>query len=216
METVLVERFTQGIRLTHWIHGILIVLFMITGYGIYSGSYLFNDYATNLALHMIMSFAVVMDGIAHLYFMSISGDRRAMWVEKKDIEDTITIAKSWLGLTKAYPEYGTYDVEKKQFYGKYHPVVKMKYWADACFVGFAAITGYIMYYESVANYAGSLLGFLGLPLALAWIRAIHFIVFIYFLVSLSGHIYLSVLPVNWEVLKSMITGKENVEVRKPH
>ncbi|MBU4373753.1 MAG: hypothetical protein KJ714_04790, partial [Euryarchaeota archaeon] len=63
---------------------------------------------------------------------------------------------------------------------------------------------------------GSLLGFLGLPLALAWIRAIHFIVFLYFLIALIGHIYLSFLPVNWEVLKSMITGKENVEVRKPH
>jgi thiosulfate reductase cytochrome b subunit len=214
MEKVLVDRFALGIRLTHWIHGVLIVCFLITGYGIFSGSYLFGDYAVNLSLHMIMSFAVLLDGIAHLYMMSITGDRRAMWVEMKDIKDTITIAKSWLGLTKEYPEYGTYDVQKKQFYKKYHPVVKMKYWADAYFVGFAAITGYIMYYESVANYAGSLLGFIGLPLALTWIRAIHFIVFIYFLVSLSGHIYLSLIPVNWEVLKSMITGKENVEVHQ--
>ncbi len=214
MEKVLVERFTLGIRFTHWIHGILIVGFLITGYGIYSGSYLLGDYATNLSLHMIMSFAVMMDGIAHLYMMSISGDRRAMWVEMKDINDTITIFKNFLGLTKEYPEYGTYDTQKKQFYGKYHPVIKMKYWADAYFVGFAAITGYSLYYASVLNYVNYFLGFVGLPLAITWIRAIHFLVFIYFLVSLSGHIYLSLIPVNWELLKSMITGKENVEVHE--
>ncbi len=212
MEKVLVERFTLGIRLTHWIHGILIVLFLITGYGIYSGSYLFGDYATNLSLHMIMAFAVLADGIAHLYFMTTTGDRRALWVEMKDIKDTITIAKSWLGITREYPEYGTYDVQKKEFYGKYHPLVKMKYWADAYFVGFAAMSGFSLHYSSVLGFVNYYLGFIGLEINLVWFRAIHFIVFIYFLVSLSGHIYLSLIPVNWEVFKSMITGKENVEV----
>jgi thiosulfate reductase cytochrome b subunit len=214
MEKVLVDRFALGIRLTHWIHGILIVGFLFTGYGIYSGSYLLGDYATNLSLHMIMSFAVLMDGIGHLYMMSVTGDRRAMWVEMKDIKDTITIAKNWLGITKEYPEYGTYDVQKKEFYGKYHPVVKMKYWGDAYFVGFAAISGFSLYYSSVLSFINYYLGFIGLEINLLWFRAIHFIVFIYFLVSLSGHIYLSLIPVNWEVLKSMITGKENVEVHE--
>ncbi len=214
MEKVLVQRFDLGIRLTHWIHGILIVGFLITGYGIYSGSYLFGDHAKNLSLHMIMSFAVLMDGIGHLYMMSITGDRRAMWVEKKDIEDTLTIFKNFLGLTKSYPEYGTYDVDKKQFYGKYHPVIKMKYWADAYFVGFAAISGFAMYYSSVLNYINFYLNFIGVGINLLWFKAIHFAVFIYFLISLTGHIYLSLIPVNWELLKSMITGKENVEVHK--
>ena len=152
MERVTVDRFTLGIRITHWIHGILIIGFLITGYGIFSGSYLFGDYVTNLRLHMIMSFAVLMDGVAHFYVMSISGDRKAMWVEKKDIKDTITILKNFIGLSKEYPEYGTYDVKKNQFFGKYHPVIKMKYWADAYFVGFAAISGYSIYYPSVYNY----------------------------------------------------------------
>lgn len=214
MEKVLVDRFTLGIRLTHWIHGILIVGFLFTGYGIYSGSYLFGDYATNLSLHRIMAFAVLLDGIAHLYMMSITGDMKAMWVKMKDIKDTITIAKNWLGITREYPEYGTYDVQKKEFYGKYHPVVKMKYWGDAYFVGFAAISGFSLYYSSVFGFINYYLGFIGVEINLLWFRAIHFIVFIYFLVSLSGHIYLSLIPVNWEVLKSMITGKENVEVHQ--
>lgn len=214
MEKVLVRRFTSGIRLTHWLHGIMIVGFLITGYGIYSGSYLLGDYAANLMLHMIMSFAVLMDGVGHLYVMSISGDRRAMWVEMQDIKDTITIFKNFLGLTKAYPEYGTYDTQKNRFYGKYHPVIKMKYWADAYFVGFAAITGYSLYYSSVLDYINYFLGFVGLNLAVTWAKALHFLIFIYFLISLTGHIYLSLIPVNWELLKSMITGKEHAEVHK--
>lgn len=214
MEKVLVDRFTSGIRLTHWIHGILIVGFLITGYGIFSGSYLLGDYAVNLSLHIIMSFAVLVDGIAHLYAMSVSTDRRAMWVEMKDIKDTLTIFKNFLGLTKAYPEYGTYDTQKKRFYGKYHPVIKMKYWADAYFVGFAAISGFSLYYSSVYNYINYYLNFVGLEINLLWFRAIHFAVFVYFLISLTGHIYLSLIPVNWELLKSMITGKENAEVHK--
>lgn len=206
MEKITVPRFSLGVRLTHWFHGILIVIFLISGYGIYSGSYLWGDYATNLSLHMILSFFLIMGGILHLYIMSaITGDIREMWVRMKDIGDTITIAKSWLGITKEYPDYGKYDVKNQRYYGKYHPVVKMKYWGDGLFVGIAAVTGYAMYYPSV-------LGFM--PLDYIWMRVIHFLVFIYFIVSLGGHIYLSLIPVNWDVLKSMVTGKENVEIHQ--
>ncbi len=45
-------------------------------------------------------------------------------------------------------------------------------------------------------------------------RAIHFLAFIYFVISLSGHIYLSFIPVNWDVLRSMITGKEKAEIHR--
>ncbi len=160
MEKIEVPRFSLGIRVTHWVHGILIVIFLITGWGIYSGSYLFGDYAQNISLHMILSFALLMDGIAHLYFMTLTGDRGALWVEMKDIKDTVMIARNWFGITKEYPEYGTYDIEKKSYYGKYHPVVKMKYWGDAYFVGFAAISGYAMYYPGVLSFINSF----GIPL----------------------------------------------------
>lgn len=210
MEKITVQRFSLGVRITHWVHGILILTFMITGLGIYWGSYLWGDYAQNISLHMILSFVLLMVGVLHLYIMSaITGDIRDVWVHIKDIKDTIMIAQSWLGISKKYPEYGTYDVEKKRFYGKYHPVVKMKYWADTWFVGFAAISGFAMYYSNVLGFLNSI----GIPFDFAWMRAIHFLVFIYFVVSLSGHIYLSIIPVNWEVLKSMVTGKEEVE---PH
>lgn len=161
-----------------------------------------------------MSFAVLAEGIAHLYIMSVTGDRRAMWVEMKDIRDTIAIFKNFIQLSKVYPEYGTYDVQKKEFYGKYHPVIKMKYWAEAYFVGFAATSGFSLYYASVPDYINFFLGGVGLGINLLWFRAIHFLVFIYFLFSLSGHIYLSLIPVNWELLKSMVTGKEQVEIHR--
>jgi len=214
MENVEVEKFHLGVRATHWLHTILIIGFIVTGYGIYSGFYLFGDHAENLALHMIMAFIIMMNGLAHIYFMTVTGDRRAIWISMDDINNIIGIAKNFLKLSKDYPEYGTYDVKEKRFHGKYHPVVKIKYWGDLWCLGFAAISGFALYYVSVFNYINSYLSVIGLGINMIWFRWIHFVVFIYFFCVLLFHVYLSIIPVNREILKSMIYGKEDVEVHK--
>ncbi len=214
MEKISIEAFPPGIRATHWFHGVLVLGFIITGYGIYKGSYLLGDYATNLALHMIMAFVILVDALAHIYFMTVTGEPRAIWISLKDIKDMITITKNFLGISKEYPEYGTYDVKEKKFHGKYHPVIKMKYLGDIFFLGLAAITGFSMYYFPVFNYVNLNLNFIGLSVNLLWLKAIHFIVFIYFFCVLIFHVYLTIIPVNRELLKGMIYGKENVEVHK--
>ena len=214
MEKVTVEKFALGVRATHWLHGTLIIGFLITGYGIWSGAYLFGDYATNLALHMIMAFVILMDGVWHIYFMTITGEPRSIWISWDDIKDIIKIAKNFLGISKEYPEYGTYDVEAKKFHGKYHPVIKIKYWGDIWFIVFAAISGFSLYYVPVFNYVNFYMSFIGIPINLLWFRVIHFIVFLYFFCVLMFHVYLALIPVNRELLKSMIYGKENAEVHK--
>jgi len=214
MEKVTVEKFALGVRVCHWIHGVLILGFIITGYGIYTGSYIFGDHAQNLALHMIMAFVILMDGLAHIYFMTVTGEPRTIWIMWDDIKDIIKIAKNFLGISKAYPEYGTYDVDAKKFHGKYHPVIKLKYWGDVWFLGFAAISGFSMYYVSVFNYVNYYLNFIGISINLLWFKAIHVMVFLYFFLVLIFHVYLALIPVNRELLKSMIYGKEEAEVHK--
>lgn len=214
MERVTVEKFALGVRTTHWLHGALIIGFLITGYGIFSGAYLFGDYATNLALHMIMAFIILMDGLWHVYFMTVTGEPRSIWISWDDIKDIIKIAKNFLGISKEYPEYGTYDVEAKMFHGKYHPVIKIKYWGDLWFLGFAAISGFSLYYVPVFNYVNFYMNFIGMEISLIWFRAIHLIVFLYFFCVLMFHVYLALIPVNRELLKSMLYGKENAEVHQ--
>lgn len=214
MEKVTVEKFALGVRATHWLHGALILGFIITGYWIFSGSYLFGDHAVNLALHMIMAFVILMDGLAHIYFMTVTGERRAMWMSWNDVKDIVMIAKNFLGISKEYPEYGTYDVKAKRFHGKYHPVIKIKYWGDVWFLGFAAISGFSLYYPVVFNYVNYYLGFFGIWVNMIWFKAIHFVVFLYFGCVLMFHVYLALIPVNRELLKSMIYGTENAEVHK--
>ncbi len=214
MEKVSVEKFAPGVRATHWLHSALIIVFLITGYGMYSGTYLLGDYATNLALHMIMAFVILMVGLAHIYFMTVTGEPRSIWILWDDIKDIIKIAKNFLGISKEYPEYGTYDIKAGKFHGKYHPVIKLKYWGDVWFLGFAAISGFGMYYVSIYNYINFYLNFIGIEINLLWLKAIHFIVFLYFLCVLMFHVYLALIPVNRELLKSMIYGKENVEIHK--
>lgn len=214
MEKVTVEKYALGVRATHWLHGALIIGFLITGYGIFSRTYLFGDYATNLALHMIMAFVILMNGLWHIYFMTVTGEPRSIWISLDDIKDIITIAKNFLGISKEYPEYGTYDVKAKRYHGKYHPVIKIKYWGDLLFLGFAAISGFSLYYVSVFNYVNFYANLIGLNITMLWFRAIHIIVFLYFFCVLMFHVYLSLIPVNRELLNSMITGKENAEVHE--
>ncbi|GFO98165.1 hypothetical protein ig2599ANME_2387 [groundwater metagenome] len=214
MEKVEVEKFHPGVRVTHWLHGFLIIGFIVTGYGIYIGSYPFGDHAQYLALHMIMGFIWVMICLAHIYFMTVTGDRGSIWISMKDIMHIIKIAKNVLKLSEDYPEYGTYDVEKKKFYKKYHPVVKIKYWVDQLCICIAAISGFALYYVSVFNYINSYLSVIGLGINMIWFRWIHFMVFLWFFCVLLFHCYLSFIPVNRAILKSMIYGKEEVEVHK--
>jgi cytochrome b subunit of formate dehydrogenase len=214
MEKVQIEKFTLGVRVTHWLHSALIIGFIITGYGIYTGNYIFGDHAQNLSLHIIMAFVILMDSLAHIYFMILTGDMRYMWISWGDIRDIIKITKNFMGISKEYPEYGTYDVKAKKFHGKYHPVIKLKYWGDLWFLGFAAISGFSMYYISVFDYVNSLLSPFSLGINLIWLRWIHIVVFLYFFCILAIHVYLALIPVNRELLRSMIYGKEDVEVHK--
>ena len=214
MEKVQVEKFTLGVRGTHWLHSALIIGFIITGYGIYTGNYIFGDHAQNLSLHMIMAFVILMDLLAHIYFMTVTGERRAIWISWDDIRDVIKITKNFMGISKEYPEYGTYDVKAKKFHGKYHPVIKLKYWGDLWFLGFAAISGFSMYYSSVFDFINSFLSPAGLGINLIWLRWIHIVVFLYFFCILAIHVYLALIPVNRELLRSMIYGKEDVEIHK--
>ena len=214
MEKVQVEKFALGVRGTHWLHSALIIGFMITGYGIYSGNYIFGDHAQNLSMHMIMAFVILMNGLIHIYFMTVTGERRSIWISWDDIRDIIMIAKNFMGISKEYPEYGTYDVKAKKFHGKYHPVIKLKYWGDLWFLGFASISGFSMYYRSVFDYVNSYLSPFGLGINLIWLKWVHIVVFLYFFCVLAFHVYLALIPVNRELLGSMIYGKEDVEVHK--
>lgn len=212
MEKVSVEKFALGVRVTHWFNGALIIGFLITGYGFYTGSYLFGDYSTNLAVHIMMAFIILMNGLAHIYFMAMTGEPRSIWMSWKDFKDIITIAKNFFGVSKEYTEYGIYDIRARKFHGKYHPVFKLKYWGDAWFIVFAAISGFGLYYSQVFDYINFYLNFIGTGINLIWLRATHhLIVFLFFFCVFIFHIYTAIIPVNRKHLKSMITGKENVE-----
>ena len=72
----------------------------------------------------------------------------------------------------------------------------------------------IQYYVSVFNYINIYMSFIGLQINLLWFRVIHLVVFLYFFCVLMFHVYLALIPVNRELLKSMIYGKENAEVHE--
>lgn len=215
MNEITVQKFGFGVRVTHWLNAVLMIGFLITGYGFYTGSYYFGDYSTNLALHILIAFSILMNGFAHLYFMAVTGESRSIWMSRQDFKDIKIIIKNFFGFSKKYPIYGTYNSKTNRFYGKYHPVFKLKYWGDAWFLGFAAISGFALYYPFVFNYLNTFLSYIDAGINLIWLRAAHHLItFVYFFCVFIFHVYISLIPVNFKNLKAMINGKENIEIIK--
>lgn len=47
----------------------------------------------------MLTFVILMDRLAHIYFMSVTGKRRAIWMCMKYLKDKIMIEKNFIGLS---------------------------------------------------------------------------------------------------------------------
>ncbi len=192
-------------RCTHWLHMLFMALLLATGWGIYSGGYFFSGYATNLSIHMITGFGLIMVCLVFgIYFWIMEPKHiKMLIVTPSDIIDFITITLNFLGLTKKYPAYHVWDSEKKEYVSKYHPAIKFLHWGDYCFYVLVAITGLGLYYGP-----GTTLGFLADYWGPTLMRTVHLAGFFYFVFTLMAHIYLALIPVNRNLLASMVTGED--------
>lgn len=202
-----IPRFSGLGRLTHWLHALFMALLMATGWGIYSGGYFFSDYATNLSIHMITGFGMIMVCLAVGIYFWIAEPKhiKTLVVTPSDIKGFITIALNFLGLTKKYPAYHIWDAKKEEYVSKYHPAMKFLHWGDYCFYVLVAVTGLGLYYP------GTTIGFITSYWSLTLIRTIHLACLFYFIFTLMAHIYLSIIPVNRHLLVSMISGEDTGE-----
>ena len=208
-----IERHSLPDRFIHWAHTLFMVLLLVTGWGIYSGGYFFSDYATNLSIHMISGFGIIIVSIVlTLYFWSFDRDEfRLTLITPTDIVEFLTIALNFLGLTKKYPEFHVWDSKKKKYIKKYHPALKMIHWGDVVMILVMAGTGFGLYYGSE-----NALGFLSRYYSATLLRTVHLAAFYYFVFTLMAHLYLTLIPANFHIVKSMIFGKDTGEdtVRK--
>lgn len=203
-----IERHPLPHRFIHWTHVLFMALLMITGWGVYSGGYFFSDYATNLSIHMIAGFGIILVSVGlTMYFWTVYRPEFIYTLLRPgDIKDMITVALNFLGVTKQYPEIHVWDSKKKKYIKKYHPALKGIYWGDFIAVPIMAVTGLGLYYGP-----GTTLGFLANYWDATLMRTVHLAGFFYFLFSLVAHIYLALIPVNRHLLAAMVTGEDTGE-----
>lgn len=226
MKTIIVERHSLGFRIIHWLQVILMAIMVVTGYGIYSGTYLFGNsppafgYFSNFGLHVIASTFLLMVNIPLLlYFLYVERDLGSQIIRPRDIKNLWRLGLNFIGIRKEYPlRLHRYNPEKRVWIDKYHPMQKFFLWVEILLIILAAVTGYglykLMYYSSSEIGFLAAFGFITNYMSLATMKQIHFGVLLFFATILPFHIYLALIPVNWNLLKSNIFGRFPAKVEK--
>jgi cytochrome b subunit of formate dehydrogenase len=207
-ETVLLERHIREARIAHWIRVAVLTVMTITGLSMLFKLPLFGGQSRDI--HIWSAFAILIADIPlHTYSMIRKGEwRQLLLLTRDDIYVTLTIVKNFLGLTKEYPPHAVYDAKTKTYYmyRKYCSLQKPLVWFYFIALVIFGLTGFAMAYPNLFPWVFTLLGG-GLN-----VRALHLLIFYLFTGVFFAHIYLSLIPENWNRLKAIITGSCKVPV----
>jgi len=184
-------------RLFHWFNFVVMGVIVLSGVTIFFGSQanvLVALFGTTSRSDLILLHTTFIWGLLGLIIIHLIWDDFVakgfsnIWVSGRDIRDAIKRAENFLGLSLQYPRDAKYDI----FMKTYH-------WGLTISLVVLGISG--VYFMNPYGLIPSLT--YGMEYVL---RLLHDI-FAFLLVGLViGHIYFAVLPVNWPILKAMITG----------
>lgn len=217
-----VRRYGAAGRTYHWVHAGAMMLFLSTGWQIYTGDIIFGDMNVIRTLHIALGiFIIFWDLIVQIAIMAIDGHVKDVIPTLTDITDIIVILLCTLRIIddKYYPHYDFYDPTLGVYIRKYHPAQKFLSIADILAMLAMAVTG-IALAELLQPGSTGFMGFLaGATIFFSWlipatqvnIRFLHFLLFLYFLLTTVFHIYFALIPQNFSRLRAMITGQEIIK-----
>lgn len=157
--------------------------FLMTPFGV-------TDTAGVLTIHLDMVWALLGLIVIH----SIWDVVRArgfynIWIGKKDFSDTFGRTKNFFGMTDKYPKNGKFDI-----------FMKTLHWGMVVSLVVLGISG--LYFWNPYGLIPAV--------SPSWdnlMRLFHDIFGFLFIGLVVGHIYFSVLPTNWPILRAIFTGK---------
>ncbi len=179
----------------HWIQVVLLSLAIITG--LYMGNPFLGTAIPFKYVHYIhlMSNGILTGFILVRVYYSIStGDIRHFIPRRGDVKKSINLTAYYLFLRKEKPyDPGKYNVGQRIIYSSW-------------FFGwlFQVTTGVILANESTLDFAAKYFG------GLQTIRLIHYLIAVYFVITIMLHIYLSS-TTNPAILQSIFTGYVRVK-----
>jgi thiosulfate reductase cytochrome b subunit len=213
-ETVTVTRHPIEHRIWHWVFFVTMGLLALTGIDMYLtyrifGYSIYGGFGLARSWHII--FALLAAFWAYpifLYIYGVTGELKELIPTTRDITFFGDMARNFLGLSTYYPEHSTYDLRGKKYYIKYNPGQKVVYGGILMFLLLQGITGLAMYWPDRFGFVISILG------DIVNVRALHLALMYAILGLVTMHVYMAVIPQNWESLKSMLTGKASERVHR--
>ena len=214
-----VRRYGVAGRVYHWTHAMAMMLFLSTGWQIYTSKAIIGDMATVRVFHIALGiFIIFWDLVVQIAITIIEGHARDVIPTITDFADIILILMCTLRIIddKYYPHYDFYDPSLGIYFRKYHPAQKFLSISDILAMFFMGITGIALAEAMQPGSTGFMGFFAGLTILFSWIipataanlRFIHFMIFVYFLLTTVFHVYFALIPQNFSRLRAMITGKE--------
>ena len=214
---VVVERHPPFFRFWHWTTFIIGIFIILTGLEIYAGAPYWNilgSYHDARALHLLLSLFIGFWALpVLLYYLAAIGDLRNILLGRGDMKWQMDNVKNFVGRSPTYPEHSTYDVHAHRWYRKYNPGQKILFLGDIIALIVVGLTGLAMYSPTAFAPVITIFDWLTLG-GMAGVRAIHYLLLYYFVVTTIVHAYLGMVPANWPVLKSMVRGKARFRVHR--
>jgi len=216
-----VRRYGTAGRFYHWVHAASMMLFLSTGWQIHISEPIFGDMNMVRVLHIALGiFIIFWDLVVQIAIIAIEGHARDVIPTLTDIADLIIIVLCTLRIIddKYYPHYDFYDPTLGIYVRKYHPGQKFLSIADILAMAAMGVTG-IALAELIQPGSTGIMGFVAgatilfswlIPVTLVDLRFMHFLLFMYFLLTTLFHIYFALIPQNFSRLRAMITGNETI------
>lgn len=166
---------SRASRLFHWSFALSVILLMLSGFLIHRPLDLGRLFNIGKAVFYQQVAAYTAMGIftAWVYYMIVTGDYRNLLFRFRDVREFPAFFKYTLFLEQKLPPHAKYNVGQKLIFTN---------WFIA-FI-FQAVTGLFFLRPAWANYVP--------PLTLQHMRYYHFLVALYFMVTVAVHIYLAV------------------------
>lgn len=212
------HRHGLGSRVSHWLLVVLFVALLATGLAMWLGWYgplatdVYDGYYPAFGIHMWTGILVLAVGFVLFPFYHVVVDGHDPVPTVQDLKDTLTIVAAFVGLRQYVAGYHrarrTWD-ERDEEWAAYHPAQKLFWWTQLGLFALLAVTGFAMY-DTMAAAPPWWVGWLGAPAA--WLAPeTQLQLHVFFSLALTAavlmHIYFAVLPSNWDVLTSMVSGE---------
>lgn len=210
-----ISRFTFAQRASHWVMAISIFAMMLSGFLIMN-----NDVTVKavggiswLTIHIVSAIVLIAYVLFHVGHVAYKGTWDKMWVGTKEVKDLIARFQNLIGLKEEYP---------RQF--EYPSAQKLLHWGVTGATFGIIFTGFVLwrrvevlslFWEPTREFT-----FLGVEFGLgtadslgliSWSFVLHDFFAVGMLALVMGHVYFALRPNEWEITKSMITGKVTVE-----